>query len=297
MIVSAALREATARLAATSDTARLDAEVLMAHALGVTRSDLLVRHMDQPEPAAFAALVERRALHEPVAYIVGSQEFYGLELYVDSNVLIPRADSETIITAAIEALVDAPPKRILDLGTGSGALLLAALSIWPAAEGIGIDSSINALMVAIRNAELHANVAVGLIGDANPAPPQPPMRGLARLVQRDWHQPGWAEHLGTFDLILANPPYVEDAAPLDPDVARFEPAGALFAGPDGLDDYRVLIPQLPALLAPGGVAVLEIGHTQAPAVAEIAAAAGFLAEVRPDLAGRPRAVLLRRSGD
>lgn len=277
MIVSAALREATARLAATSDTARLDAEVLMAHALGVTRSDLLVRHMDQPEPAAFTALVERRALHEPVAYIVGSQEFFGRPFAVTPATLIPRADSESVVEAALAACP--APARVLDCGTGTGALLLTVLAECPAATGVGIDRSTAALAVAQANA-----AALDLAA-------------CARMIAADWHQPGWAERLGTFDLILANPPYVEEDAPLDPDVARFEPAGALFAGPDGLDDYRVLIPQLPALLAPGGVAVLEIGHTQAPAVAEIAAAAGFLAEVRPDLAGRPRAVLLRRSGD
>jgi release factor glutamine methyltransferase len=275
--VSGAIRAAAIRLAATSDTARLDGEVLMAHALGVSRSDLLLRHMDAPEPAMFAALVDRRAAREPVAYIVGSQEFFGRPFRVTAATLIPRSDSESVVEAALAACP--APARLLDCGTGTGALLLTVLAECPTAAGVGIDRSAAALAVAQANAD-----SLGLAG-------------RAQLVAADWTQPGWSNDLGTFNLILANPPYVEADAALDPDVAQFEPAGALFAGLDGLDDYRVLIPQLPALLALGGLAVLEIGHTQAPAVAEIAAAAGFRSVVRPDLAGRPRAVLLRRSGD
>ena len=277
MSVATAVRAATQRLAATSDTARLDAEVLMAHALGVSRSDLLLRHMDAAEPTAFAALVDRRAEHEPVAYIVGEQEFWGRPFRVTPATLIPRADSECVVEAALAACP--APARVLDCGTGTGALLLTVLAECSGVQGVGIDRSAEALAVAQANAK-----ALGLAD-------------LAHMVTADWHQPGWTANLGLFDLILANPPYVEEGAPLDPDVAAFEPASALFAGPEGLDDYRVLIPQLPGLLAPGGVAVLEIGHTQAAAVARIAAAAGFASEVRPDLAGRPRAVVLHRSGD
>lgn len=292
--VAEALREAARRLAPASDTARLDAELLMAHALGVSRSDLLLRHMRDDVPAGFAALVERRAGHEPVAYVVGRQEFYGLELRVAPGVLIPRADSEILIEAAREIFADRAPERILDLGTGSGALLLAALSVWPMAEGLGLDSSLQALLVAIRNAQVHANTSVGLGSDGpTNLPPAKPDRGFARFVQRDWTRAGWADGLGTFDLILANPPYVEDAAVLAPDVRDYEPAGALFAGADGLDAYRTLIPQLPGLLAPGGVAVVEIGAAQDAAVAAIAAAAGFTATLRRDLAQRPRALVLR----
>lgn len=277
MTIAAAIRAAAACLAATSDTARLDAEVLMAHALGVSRSDLLLRHMDAPEPATFAALVDRRAAHEPVAYIVGEQEFFGRPFRVTPATLIPRADSESVVEVALTACP--APARVLDCGTGTGALLLTVLAERPAAHGVGIDRSTEALAVAQRNAQALK------------------LADRARMVEADWHQPGWNQPLGLFDLVLANPPYVEDAAPLDPDVAAYEPAGALFAGPEGLDDYRVLIPQLPALLAAGGVAVLEIGHTQGPAVSQIAAAAGFRASVHPDLAGRPRAVVLRRSAD
>ena len=270
MSVAQAIRDAAAALATTSDTARLDAEVLMAHALGCSRSDVLLRHMQAEAPGGFAALVERRLAHEPVAYIVGTQEFYGLDLTVSPAVLIPRGDSETLIEAARDSLGNCPPRRVLDLGTGSGALLLAALSIWPGAEGIGIDRSAEALAVACTNAARHAPTA--------------------SFLQADWTQGGWSDGMGQFDLILANPPYVEDAADLAPSVCGHEPAGALFAGPDGLDDYRLLVPQLPGLLAENGIAMVEIGWTQGEAVMALAHRAGMTAILHHDLAERPRAV-------
>lgn len=272
--VAAAIRAATERLA-PSETARIDAELLMAHALGMARSDMLLRAMRDQAPAGFAALVERRAAHEPVAYIAGHQEFYGLDLAVTPAVLIPRGDSETLIEAAREVLSDHPPQRILDLGTGSGALLLAALSLWPEAQGIGIDASPEAAQVAEANAS-------ALMPGAD-----------CRVLVADWRVEGGLDELGRFDLILCNPPYVEDAAMLDPDVRDHEPPSALFAGPEGLNDYRVLIPQLPALLAPGGVAVFEIGHRQAESVGAIARESGLDPVLRRDLAGRPRALILR----
>jgi release factor-specific protein-(glutamine-N5) methyltransferase len=244
----------------------------MAHALGCTRTDVLLRHMDAPEPAGFAPLVARRQAHEPVAYIVGTQEFYGLELAVNPAVLIPRGDSETLIEVAQRALEGRPPARILDLGTGSGALLLAALSVWPQAVGTGIERSDAARVVAAGNA-----LRLGL-------------ETRAQMQPGDWTKAGWAKMLGRFDLILANPPYVEDAAPLDASVRDFEPAAALFAGPDGMADYAVLVPQLADLLAPGGVAMVEIGWQQGPAVVALARASGLQARVHPDLAGRDRAV-------
>jgi len=250
--------------------------------------------MQDAVPEGFAALVERRGRHEPVAYIVGHKEFYGLELEVTPNVLIPRQDSETLIEAAREAFSERAPKQILDLGTGSGALLLAALTIWPEAEGLGLDSSMEALFVAIRNAQRHANTPIAFV-DGGPIdiPPQRSDRGFARFIGGDWRRRGWRKSLGRFDLILCNPPYVEDAAELGRDVREWEPAGALFAGPDGLDDYRILIPQLPKLLAENGIAIFEIGATQADTVTKIAANIDFTSELRRDLAGRPRALVLR----
>jgi len=272
--VAEAIRAAAGRLAATSDTARLDAEVLMAHALGASRSDLLLRHMRDPAPAGFAALVERRGDHEPVAYIVGRQEFYGLDFAVSPAVLIPRGDSEVLVGAALAARPRA--QRVLDCGTGSGALLLAVLHGLPQARGTGIDRSAAALAVAAGNA-----AALGLAA-------------RSALLQRDWTRAGWQAGLGGCDLVLANPPYVETGAELAPSVRAHEPAGALFAGADGLDDYRRLVPVLPALLAPGGVALVEIGASQAAAVCALGAAAGFAARVHRDLAGRDRCIELRR---
>jgi release factor glutamine methyltransferase len=272
MTAGETIRAAAETLAAVSDTARLDAELLMAHLFGVTRSELLLRHMRDPAPPGFAALVDRRAAHEPVAYITGSQEFYGLPFIVTPATLIPRGDSETLVEAALAAKPDAA--RVIDLGTGSGALLLAVLAHCRAAQGVGIDRSPDAVAVAQRNAE------------------QLCLRPQATFRHRDWHAPGWADSLGTFDLILCNPPYVEADAVLDRQVADFEPASALFAGPEGLDDYRVLIPQLRALMNAGAAAILEIGANQADAVRALAEAAGFAVDLRRDLAGRSRALIL-----
>jgi len=235
---------------------------------------VLLRHMQGDAPEGFAALIERRLAHEPVAYIVGTQAFYGLDLIVSPAVLIPRGDSETLIEAARGSLASRPPRRILDLGTGSGALLLASLSLWPDAEGIGIDRSPDALAIATANGARHSP--------------------HAQFLQADWTRDSWSENFGTFDLILANPPYVEDAADLDPSVRAHEPAGALFAGPDGLDDYRLLVPQLPALLAENGIALVEIGWTQDKHVMALAQAAGLTATLHHDLAGRPRAIEMVR---
>ena len=272
MIISDALRQAATALAAISDTPRLDAELLMAHALGVTRSELLLRQMAGRLPAAFAPLLARRQRHEPIAYILGSQQFFGLEFIVTPDVLIPRGDSEVLVEVALKSAGSA--LSVLDCGTGSGALLLALLSQLPAAHGVGIDRSLAALSVAAANA-----ARLGLAA-------------RARMLHADWDEAGWARDLGPFDLILANPPYVEDDAQLAPSVRDHEPAGALFAGPDGLDAYRVLLPQLPALLARAGVALVEIGGALAATVSAIAEASGLSAKLHRDLAGRPRALEL-----
>lgn len=283
MTVSEAIRAAAERLAATSDTARLDAELLMAHAFGISRSDLLLRTMGHTAPKRFFESIERRAACEPLAYIVGVQEFYGRDFRVTVDTLIPRADSGAIIEAALDIKPDAG--SVLDLGTGSGALLLTFLAEAEAraevvgarwqAFGVGIDKSSAALGVADANA---SHLGLG---------------HRVRLITADWTKGGWSKRLGTFDLILCNPPYVEADAALDPQVRDYEPHSALFAGPEGLDDYRILMPQLRALMNPGAVAILEIGANQHGAVSALAHAAGFTSELRRDLASRPRALVLR----
>lgn len=267
MTVRAAIADAATRIG--SATPRLDAELLMAHALGATREAMLLKHLGDPEPATFAALLERRLAHEPVAYITGTRAFWSIDLQVGPGVLIPRADSETLIEAAVAHFPDRTAQlRILDLGTGPGTLLLAALTEWPRAHGLGIDASPTALDYAQRNA-----IALGL-------------SDRTALQQGDW----LAGIDGRFDLILCNPPYIGSDEPLDEEVRDHEPAEALFAGTDGLDDYHRIIPRLPAILAPGGFAALEIGWTQAGPVAALVKAAGLTPRVHHDLGGRPRVV-------
>jgi release factor glutamine methyltransferase len=253
-----------------SDTARLDAELLMAHALGVSRQDLLLRHLDDPVPDAFEPLLQRRLAREPIAYITGTRAFWTIELQVGPGALIPRPDSETLIEAAIEHFDERPPATILDLGTGPGTLLLAALDQWPQARGVGVDASESALDYARANADR-----------------------LGMAHRAEFRLGDWTSGVeGQFDLILANPPYIGTTEQLPLEVRDYEPASALFAGIDGLDDYRRIIPALSGLLAPGGTAVLEIGWTQAKAVSALALQHGLLPAVHSDLGGRSRVVLL-----
>ena len=191
----------------------------------------------------YRSWIARRAAREPFAYIVAHAEFWSLDFVVGPAVLIPRADSETLIEAVTQRFADPEqPVRVLDIGVGSGCLLLALLHQFPIAQGVGTDTSADALAVARLNAE-------GL-GLAN----------RARLELSSWAQ-GVA---GPFDIVLSNPPYIcsGDIAGLEPEVARFEPRAALDGGPDGLDAYRALLPEIPPLLAPGGALFLEIGKGQ-----------------------------------
>ena len=263
---SDALAAAAARFG-FSATPRLDAELLLAHALGIERAALLL-DLDRPAPPAYAALVERRAAREPVAYITGSRGFWTIDLHVAAGVLVPRADSETLIEAAVAHFAGRAPRRVLDLGTGSGALLLAALDQWPEATGVGVEASEPALAIACRNAE-----RLGL-GER------------ARMIHGGWEGTG-----ERFDLILCNPPYIADGEALPEEVARYEPSSALFAGPEGLDDYRRIAPLLRAQLAPDGAAILEIGSTQADAVTRLLEEQGFAVALRHDLGGRPRGLV------
>jgi release factor glutamine methyltransferase len=271
--VAQAVRQGATVLAAVSATPRLDAELLMAHALATRREDMLLSRLDALAPVAFERLVARRLAYEPVAYITGRRGFWTIELEVGPGVLVPRPDSETLIEAAVGHFGNTKgPRRILDLGTGPGTLLLAALATWPQATGLGVDASEEALAFARCNAK-----RLGL-------------DGRAKLRRRDWAT-GIAER---FDLILCNPPYVAAGADLAPDLVDWEPHQALFAGPDGLAAYRQLAPQVLRLLAPGGLACFEIGHQQAAAAGALFEAQGLSVSVRKDLAGRERCLLLRR---
>ena len=265
--VRAAIADSASRI--PSATPRLDAELLMAHALGVSHQDLLLKHLGDPVPASFDALVARRLNHEPVAYITGSRGFWTVEIGVGPGVLVPRADSETLIEAAVAHFAGTSgPGRVLDLGTGPGTLLLAALAEWPEAQGLGVDASERALQYAEDNAiDLEmADRAVFKLGD-------------------------WADGVADqFDLILCNPPYIGITEELGPEVREHEPPSALFAGADGLDDYRRIIPDLPRLLALGGIAVVEIGWTQGEAVSALMRGVGLDPVLHHDLGGRPRAV-------
>lgn len=265
---------ATARLASVSDTPRLDAELLAAHALGLSRQEMILALPRLAPPDGGEALIDRRLANEPLAYIIGTRDFWTLSLRVTPDVLIPRPDSETLIEAAIDFFgADRAPRRILDLGTGSGALLLASLDHWRAATGLGVDASPPAIALARENAQR--------CGAAD----------RAQMRLGNWG----AEIEEQFDLILCNPPYIALDAALPPDVREHEPAQALFAGPDGLSDYKRLAGQVGSLLAPGGVAVFEIGYDQAETAGALFREHGFAVALRRDLAGHARALIIAAS--
>jgi len=264
----AALQEAAARFG-FSATPRLDAELLLAHALGITRERLLLTLDDRAVPRTFAGLVDRRAAHEPVAYITGARAFWTIDLHVGPGVLVPRADSETLIEAAIEHFHGTPgPRTILDLGTGPGNLLLAALVEWPEARGLGVDASDRALGYAKHNA-VHLGMA-----------------DRATFEPGDW----LAGSDARFDLILCNPPYIATGAALPTEVSQFEPAEALYAGSDGLDAYRILAPQIARAL--GQVACVEIGHDQGETAAALFREQGLTVALQRDLGGRDRCLVV-----
>jgi release factor glutamine methyltransferase len=263
--------------AAAIKNPRIEARMLLAHAMRSTTEALLRDPRAAVPPEAiprFRAALDQRLAHLPMARILGRAGFWTLELEVSAETLIPRADSETLIEAALEAGIT--PCRILDLGTGTGCLLLAALAEFPEAWGLGLDLRPEAASLAARNAERNglADRACFMAGD-------------------------WAAALaGRFDLILSNPPYIESAAipGLMPEVARHEPASALDGGPDGLDAYRLILRDLPRLMAPGGLAILELGAGQGAAVSALALAEGLVvAGLKPDLGGIGRALILELS--
>lgn len=264
--------------AAGVDSPVLDARMLIEKGANVRRLDIVTdprREMSQAQVEAVEALALRRLGREPISHIIGRKGFWTLELAVTPDVLTPRPDTELLVEAALEYLAPDKPARVLDLGVGSGAILLAVLNERPLAQGVGVDVSDAALNVARAN-----GAALG-------------------LSQRiDWRAGDWGAGLdGPFDLIVSNPPYIASAEieTLAPEVAKFEPRLALDGGIDGLDAYRALLPQIRVLLAPGGRFALEVGKGQAQAVWALADAAGLQPlDVRADLGGVERVVTGRR---
>lgn len=275
--MAATLRQAAQELKTVSETPRLDAELLMAHVLEISRQDLLLNLQKLTAPDGFSTLLERRKAHEPVAHIIGEREFWSLPFQVSADVLIPRPDSEILIETTVQIGADHPLTRILDLGTGSGALLLATLSEFPEARGVGIDASAAALAMAHNNAD-----RLGL-------------SDRTTFLLQDWTKADWTQSLGgPFDLILANPPYVSTKVKLSREVADYEPHEALFAGTEGMDDYHIIIPALDSLLSGNGTALLEIGFDQAERVSKLAQKHGYVAQCKQDLGGNDRLLILRR---
>lgn len=267
------LAEAASRLrAAGVENAEREVRLLRAHAEAAASGQTPAS--ESATEATFTALVERRARREPFALIVGRREFWSLSLAVSPATLIPRPESETIIEAALKAFPERRTvRRILDLGTGTGALLLALLTEFAGASGVGTDRIPEASRLAGTNAR-----ALGL-------------GARARFVTSDWARP----IAGRFDLVVSNPPYVERAVmrTLMPEVSLYEPPSALDGGVDGLDAYRTIFADLPRLLGPAGSAIVEIGAGAEGAVSALARTAGLtVAGVGRDLAGVPRALTL-----
>jgi release factor glutamine methyltransferase len=271
--------QVAARLAAAGiEEARSEAWLLLAAATGRERAALMAGGSDRLSDAQRArldALVRRRSAREPVAYVLGEKEFWSLRFEVGPAVLIPRPETETVVEAVLAQLPDRDrPLRLLDLGVGSGCLLLALLSELPRANGLGIDDSSAALAIARRNAERH---------------------GLG--ARASFRQGRWGEGVaGPVDVIVSNPPYVAQREwdGLQPEIREFEPQAALVAGPDGLAAYRAMAADCARLLAQGGLCALEVGSGQSDAVAALLAAQDLtVMERRRDLAGIERCLIAR----
>ena len=280
---AAALSTATAELhAAGVDAPRRDARLLMQHALGLTPEALLAGDrlpLGEDEAGRLTALVQRRAAREPIAYLTGRREFWSLDFAVDRSALVPRPESETLIEAVLTRTERLPARpRLLDLGTGSGCLLVALLSELPGAVGLGIDVSAAAVSLARANARRHG------LGERS------------SFAVADWGAP-----LATrFDIVVSNPPYVAELAlaSLAPEIVCHEPRAALDGGTDGYACYRQLAPQVAQLLAPSGLAAIELGAGMADEVALLFAAAGVVEIGRQsDLAGIERCALFARNTD
>ena len=276
------LRHAEALLReAGVDTPELDARILMGAALGMTREHMLIHATARLNPAQVGRVlgfIARRVDREPVSRILGRREFWSLDFHLSPATLDPRPDSETLIDEALAGIADKKaPLSVLDLGTGTGCLLLALLSELPNAAGTGIDRSEEAVATATANAR---RLGLGQ---------------RARFAVGDWGT-GLTER---FDLVVSNPPYIPDAEieTLAPEVVRFDPVAALAGGPDGLNAYRTIIAQLPNLLKSNGKVIFEVGAGQSGDVSALLASAGFSGiGTRRDLAGVERAVFGHLSG-
>ncbi len=284
MTIQQALESATERLAADvhlRETARRDAELLLMHAAALRRTDLIAypqRELAPVQAAALETAVGRRLRHEPVQYITGSQEFYGLPLKVSAAVLIPRPETEHLVESVLERLPRDRPLAIADVGTGSGAIAIALATHLPLATVTALDLSTAALAVAQANARTYS------------------LCERIRFLRSDLLDGLSAqEREGGFDAIVSNPPYVPtgDHETLHPQVREHEPATALYAGEDGLSVYRRLVPQAAAALRPGGLLAMEFGWGQSEALGELLASWQDLSFVK-DLQGIPRVVLARR---
>jgi release factor glutamine methyltransferase len=265
-------------------------ERLQAIAVGsaATEAKLLIAHAGEDD-ALLESLIQRRLLGEPVDRIIGNRGFWTLDLYVTPDVLSPRPDTETIVELArdltserLKQNADASQElTILDLGTGSGAILLSLLAEFPQAKGIGLDVSQAALDVAKRNAELNGLAA------------------RAEFIQASWNETSWDSALNKrFDIVTSNPPYIPtaDLASLETEVIAHDPTIALDGGKDGLDPYRLIFAALPRILKPKGVAVFEIGFGQDKSIPALARQAGLnVVELKPDLSAIPRALALSLS--
>jgi release factor glutamine methyltransferase len=259
-----------------------EARVLLGFVLGGGPERVLADRDEQLTPVQAQALADalaERCRRVPMAQIVGVREFWSLTFKVTADTLTPRPDTETLVEAVVDLCIQ-PPKRILDLGTGTGCIVLALLSEWPNAVGIGVDASLEALKIAEENSRT---------------------LGLAErvaFVSADWTGPDWACALGApFDVVVSNPPYIPafDIEALEPDVRDFEPRAALDGGEDGLDAYRAIVAELPTLLAPSGLVGFEIGIGQADDVAALLKGAGLdVVDQRADLGGITRVVLARK---
>lgn len=271
MTIAEALHQATLRLATLHDTARLDAEALLAFTLQRNRSHLHTwpdRQLQPEQQTRFNALIERRAAGEPVAYLTGHREFWSMALEVTPATLIPRPETELLVELALQHIPVDAAWRILDLGTGSGAIALAIASERPACRVIAIDRSATALEVARRNAVAHS------------------IRNV-EFREGNWLEPLKGE---VFDLIVSNPPYVASTdTRLNTSEIRFEPLTALASGPDGLDDIRLIADQARQSLAPGGWLLLEHGFDQGAEVMQLLLSLGYRqVQGHQDVAGLDR---------